>query len=64
MDAIRDSRKAAKIAEHVITDVSWIAGEKQFEITRLETLLRSNECTAEEREIALAMLQFHTEVSS
>lgn len=50
--------KASKILENAIHNSAWLAGERSFEITRLESLLRGS-LNEEERSIAEAMLSFH-----
>jgi hypothetical protein len=53
--------KASKILENSLAhNLTWLSGERSYEIARLESLLRGD-LSADERAIAQAQLSFHTE---
>jgi hypothetical protein len=55
--------KASKILENSLAhNLTWLSGERSYEISRLETLLRGS-LNEEERSIAASMLQFYKEES-
>lgn len=50
--------KATKILESALVDPNWLAGEREYEIRRLEAILR-NGGTDEEMRITAEMLSFY-----